>query len=174
MRTHKSISAAIAAFLVTVVAGSASAQTATSTVTDTDAPISRIEAIEIDALGHLANLSAWDRAAKLFRRAAELRPEGDPTATENLIYAARLSFYEGDTRQAVRDFEAAGQRALAMGDVLVAANAFADAAWVAHNRGSGERALGLLSRARLLANSPLIAESERLHLRSRWDETGQQ
>ena len=174
MRTSKSVSAAAAAFLLTIAASSASAQNAATTVTDTEPDFDRIEALEADAETRLASPRDWDEAAGLLRRAAELRPEGDPVATDNLIRAARLSYYEGDNRRAVRDFEAAGQRALAMGDVVVAANSFADAAWVAHNHGSNEVAFGLLAKARLLSNSPLIPEGDRTHLLARWEEATQQ
>ena len=76
--------------------------------------------------------------------------------------------------RAKRALEAAGQRALAIGDVIVAANAFADAAWVAESDGRNARALDLVSRARLLANSPLIPDDARDQLRNRWEETGPQ
>ena len=159
---------AMAALLIAAGATGATAQTAARATTN------EIATLEMDARDYLGDLSKWDRAAKLFRRAAELRPEGDPTATEDLMYAARLSFYDGNERQAIRDFEAAGQRALAMGDVLLAANAFTDAAWIAQHRGYGERAYVLLGRAQLLSNSPLIAEEQRAHLRARWEVTGAQ
>lgn len=166
MKKTGSIHAAAAALLVAASATGLSAQvTAEATVTE-------FETIEMDARARLANLKDWDRAAALFRRAAELRPAGDPIAAEDLIYAARLSFYEGDKRQSVRDFESAGNRALAMGDLVVAANAFMDGAWVAHNRGYGEWAFALVDKARLLSNSPLLPDNERMHLRSRWVETG--
>ncbi len=168
MRIYQSIPSAALALAIVFGTASAGAQT-TAEVSITD-----VEALEADAHAQLDDLSAWERAARLFRRAADLRPEGDPAGTENLIYAARLSYYEGNERQAVRDFEAAGQRALAMGDVIVAANAFTDAAWVAQHRGYGERALALLSRARLLSGSPLIPEDERTHLRGRWGAAGPQ
>ena len=168
MRSNQSISSVALALAMALGAVSAGAQT-TAEVNVTD-----VEALEADAHAHLDDLSAWDRAARLFRRAADLRHQGDPAATENLMYAARLAYYEGDERQAVRDFEAAGQRALAMGDVIVAANAFTDAAWVAQHRGYGERALTLLSRAQLLSRSPLIPEDERTHLRGRWGAAGPQ
>lgn len=168
MRNTQSIPTAALALAIALGAGSARAQT-TAEVT-----VPEVEAIEADAHASLDDLSAWKRAARLFRRAADLRPEGDPGATENLIYAARLSYYEGNERQAVRDFEAAGRRALAIGDVVVAANAFTDAAWIAQQRGSGERALALLSRAELLSRSPLIPEDERTHLRARWGAAGPQ
>ncbi len=160
--------AAMAALLVAASATTLSAQTTAQV------PADEIDAIEARAMDNLKDLGQWDRAASLFRRAADLRPAGDPVAVHNLIQAARLSFYEGDEAQAVRDFEAAGQRAIAIGDVIVAANAFADAAWVANTRGFGARAHELLSRAQLLANSPLIPEDARDHLKTRWTVTGLQ
>ena len=168
MKNTGSIRVAAAALLIAASATGATAQITTEASTD------EIATLETDARGYLNDPTAWDRAAGLFRRAAELRPEGDPAATQDLMYAARLSFYEGNERQAIRDFESAGQRALAMGDVLVAANAFADAAWIAQHRGYGERAHALLGRAQLLSNSPLIPEDARVHLRARWDVTGPQ
>lgn len=168
MSINQSIPSAVLALAIALGASSAGAQT-TAEVSVTD-----VEVLEADAHAYLDDLSAWERAARLFRRAANLRSEGDPAATENLIYAARLSYYEGNERQAVRDFEAAGQRALEMGDVIVAANAFTDAAWVAQHRGYDERALALLSRAQLLSRSPLIPEDERTYLRGRWGAAGPQ
>lgn len=168
MKNTRSIGVAVAALLIAASATGATAQITAEATTD------EIVSIEMDARGYLSDVTAWDRAAELFRRAAELRPEGDPAATQDLIYAARLAFYEGHQRQAIRDFEAAGQRAMAMGDVLVAANAFADGAWIAHHRGYGEWAHTLLGRAQLLANSPLIPEDAKVHLRARWDATGPQ
>ena len=160
--------AAMAAFLVAASATTLSAQVTTSV------PAAEIEALETRAQENLQELSDWGHAASLLRRAAALRPSGDPVAVEDLLQAARLSFYRGDEGHAVRDFEAAGQRALAIGDVIVAANAFADAAWVAESDGRNARALDLVSRARLLANSPLIPDDARDQLRNRWEETGPQ
>lgn len=144
-----------------------SAQTEANEI-DTD------EAVRLETKAHsyLAEPTNWDRAASLLRRAAEFRSPADAGAVENLLLAARLSFYEGDEQRAVRDFESAGQLALARGDVIVAANAFTDAAWVAGSQGRGDRAHGLLNRAQLLANSPLIEEEERTHLRTRWGVAG--
>lgn len=146
--------------------------TGLSAQTADQAPAEEIKQLEAKAESYLEELGKWDRAASLFRRAAQLRSPADPAAVEDLLRAARLSFYEGRTLQSVRDFENAGQRALNLGDVLVAANAFADAAWVADNRGRGEQAHGLLSRAQLLSNSPLIRESDRSQLRTRWGVAG--
>lgn len=157
--------AAMAATLLAASAATASAQTTANV------QLGEIEALEMKAHEHLQEVGDWGRAASLFRRAAELRPSSDPVAVQDLIQAARLSYYHGDKGDAVRDFEAAGQRALALGDVIVAANAFVDAAWVADANGRSERALNLVGRARLLANSPLLPDEIRDDLQNRWVET---
>lgn len=133
-----------------------------------------IEKIEASAAKQLAEDGNWNRAASLFRRAAELRPAGDEVAVKDLLRAGRLAFYQGQQRQSVRDFEAAGERALDRGDVIVAANAFADAAWVAEVDGDVVKANELLVRAQLLANSPLLGEHARDLLKTRWGVAGVQ
>lgn len=146
----------------------ASAATGISAQTTTEIDTDEAVRLETKAHDYLATPSDWDRAANLLRRAAEFRSPADAAAVDDLLLAARLSFYEGNEQRAVRDFESAGQLALARGDVIVAANAFTDAAWVAGSQGRGDRAQGLLTRAQLLATSPLIREDQRSHLRTRW------
>lgn len=150
----------------------AAGATGLSAQTADRAPVQEIEQLEAKAESYLEELGRWDRAASLLRRAAELRSPADPVAVEDLLRAARLSFYEGRIRQSVRDFENAGQRALNRGDVVVAANAFTDAAWVADTEGRGQRAHDLLARAQLLSNSPLIREADKSQLRTRWGVAG--
>ena len=157
-----------AAMAATLVAASA---TAASAQTSANVEVGEIEALEMRAQEHLQEVGDWGRAASLFRRVAELRPSSDPAAVQDLIQAGRLSYYRGDNGDAVRDFEAAGQRALALGDVIVAANAFVDAAWIADANGRSARALDLVGRARLLANSPLLPDEIRDNLQNRWVET---
>lgn len=137
-----------------------------------EATLDEIEEIEARAFKHLKDADSWNRAASLFRRAAGLRPAGDPHAVRDLLRAGRLAFYEGHERQAVGDFEGAGERALERGDVIAAANAFADAAWVARANRDDARAAALLSRARLLAHSPLLGNDARELLSARWDVAG--
>jgi len=159
------------AVAVLMIAGSGSSLSAQEpNEVDTDEAVR----LETKARDLLAETNKWDRAASLFRRAAEYREAGDPEAVRDLLQAARLSYYDGDRRPAVRDLENAGEPALNRGDVIVAANAFADAAWVAGNYGQGDRATALLNRARLLSNSPLIEDADRSHLQTRWGVAGSQ
>ena len=128
--------------------------------------------LEQKAESYLADMEKWNRAADLYRQAAGLRLPGDPVAVADLKSAARLEFYQGSERQAVRDLEAAGQLALGMGDVIAAANAFVDAAWIAGNDGDGNIARSLFERAQLLALSPLISTQDRDEIESRLLTTG--
>ena len=77
--------AAMAAILVAASASALSAQVTTSV------PAAEIEALETKAQENLKELSDWGNAASLLRRAAALRPYGDPVAVEDLLQAARLS-----------------------------------------------------------------------------------
>lgn len=139
-----------------------------------DTPIGEIEKIEANAAKQLTDGGNWSRAASLFRRAAGLRPAGDEVAVKDLLRAGRIAFYEGNERQSMRDFEAAGERALSRGDVIVAANAFADAAWVAEVDGNPVKAKEFLARAQVLTISPLLGENARDLLRTRWGVVGVQ
>ena len=128
--------------------------------------------LEERAEGYLDEMDRWGRAADLYRQAAELRDAGDPVAISNLKTAARLEFYNGSERQALRDLEYAAQRALAIGDVVTAANAFVDAAWVAGSDGHGQEARALVERAQLLALSPLISSEDRSEIENRLPAAG--
>ncbi|MEZ4416536.1 MAG: hypothetical protein R3E10_12385 [Gemmatimonadota bacterium] len=133
-----------------------------------DTSIGHAASLEAEAGSLIDQMKAWDDAADLLREAAALRPIGDPVAVQNLVQAAKLSFYTGDEREALNGMEAAGERALNEGDVLTAATAFADAAWIASDEGLGERALKLAARAQRLAFSPLIGNADRVRLRERF------
>lgn len=157
---------AVAALMIVAGTSTVSAQTPASS--------DEVVKIEAQAEGYLGDPGKWDRAASLYRQAAEMRAAADPVGVVDLVRAGRLSFYEGDESQAVRDFRNAGQRALAIGDVVSAINAFVDAAWVADRQGDNADAHDYLGRAQLLANSPLLGESERQLLQTRWEVTSQQ
>ncbi|NNF29540.1 MAG: hypothetical protein HKO53_11095 [Gemmatimonadetes bacterium] len=129
-------------------------------------------ALEQQAEAYLDEMDRWGRAADLYRQAAELRDPADPVAVSNLKTAARLEFYNGSERQALRDLQYAGQRALAIGDVVSAANAFVDAAWVAGSDGQGQEARAMIERAQLLVLSPLISTEDRTEIQRRLPVTG--
>ena len=68
----------------------------------------------------------------------------------------------------VSDLESLADRALSEGDVLTAAQALADAAWIANEEGMGGKTLTLSERARKLAMSPLISDEQREALEERF------
>jgi hypothetical protein len=107
------------------------------------------------------------RAADLYRRAAALRPSGDPVAVKDLIQSARFAFYGGKPDQALKDFAFAAETALRLGDILAAAESFTDAAWVAKQVRDGTQAVRYTLRARELTSSPRLNEIDRARLLAR-------
>lgn len=110
--------------------------------------------------------SSFGKAARLYREAAEAR-SGQPEAVQDLMMAGALSYYTGREGQAIRDLVKAGELALEWGDVMTAAQAFLDAAWVAGKDGRTDDATELGRRAERLSASPLIQRQERSAILSR-------
>ena len=108
----------------------------------------------------------FHEAASHYREAVDLY-DGRRPAVEPLRMAGRLAFYMGDESRAYRDFARAGEIALEWGDVVSAANAFLDAAWIARERDQGAQAVDMITRAEKLSHSPLIAASDRRGLQER-------
>ena len=127
--------------------------------------------VEVDALRARASEESESRdgfleASLLFRRAATL--QGDrPEAVEDLVRAATLAYYAGREGDAVDDLDRAAETALEWGDVLTAAEAWLDAAWVSWKRGDTEDAAAFATRAERLSHSPLIQREERRAILSR-------
>jgi hypothetical protein len=110
--------------------------------------------------------SMLEKAAGLRLEAARIRAAEDPKASMSFVWAARDRYYLGDTMTACRLMTTAGERALAIGDVLGAVKAFTDAAYIAAELRDGERASELVSRARLLSYSPMLTDDQRTQVRS--------
>ena len=115
-------------------------------------------------------MDRYPNAARLYREAADLRPDHDPQKVENLRQASRMSYYSNRPAQASRDAEAAARAALRRGDVVTAADAYVDAAWLAARAGKAARFEHLVEEATLLAGSPLLAEVQREQLLRRLEE----
>lgn len=101
------------------------------------------------------------KAAKLYREAAALRPDHDPKKVENLRQASRMHHYADRTDRAADDAAAAARVALRQGDLMEAAEAYMDAAWLSGRLGDETRTARYLEEARLLTNSPLLAQTQR-------------
>lgn len=134
--------------------------------------LQRAESLEAKAHGQLEARPRWDQAAWNFRRAAGLRPAGDPVAVENLAMAGRLAYYLGDNAQATRDMEEAAAQALSAGDIVNAATFLTDAAWLAARDGRAQDSDLLASRARLLAGAPTFSEARRMEILGRLSAAG--
>ncbi len=152
------------AVLAATVIGAASAAAQLPGAGDEAEEIARLESRAEELLHSTRN---YGRVASLFHQAADLRAPADAKGVHDLMMAARLSYYAGRETDAVRYFRNAGERAIAMGDVITAASAFLDGAWVAGKRGRGVQATALLDRARLLSYSPLIESADKALLQSR-------
>lgn len=134
--------------------------------------LQRAEVLEAEAEALIANQAQWSDAAKMLKEAAHLRPEGDAQARKDLFKAARLAYYHGKEGRAVNDLAELADRALAEGDVLTAAQALADAAWIAHEEGMATRTVEYGERARRLALSPHLTQADRASLEQRFSVGG--
>ncbi len=136
-----------------------------------DVDLNRAMALESEAaqLMDANDPGSWSDAAKLLRQAAAARPEGDAQARRNLFQASRLAYYRGHETRALNELEDLADRALDEGDVLTAAQALADAAWIANEEGLGGKTLDLSKRAKKLALSPLISDAQRAALQDRFE-----
>jgi hypothetical protein len=114
-----------------------------------------------DAAVGLAAAGRWRDAARLFRRSAEFRAAEDPLGPRCLTDAAALAYAAGDHSAARADMAHAAERALARGDLEAAAQSYLDAAWIAQQQQNPRQVWELGHRAEILAESPLLSESDR-------------
>lgn len=106
-------------------------------------------------------LTHFKQAADLFEQSAEIRMAADPRAVTCLRSAAMLRYNTGNKRKGLGLMEKAADRAIRLGDVISAANAYIDAAVIAAELRQGDRARELGERAVLLAKSPLLSDDQR-------------
>ena len=128
------------------------------------------KAEKLDAEALAVEQNDWahlTKAARLREEAAQLRTADDPAGTVSLYWAARDRYYSGDAKAARALMEQAADRALAMGDVLNAVTAYTEAAYISADLKDGDHMRTLASKARLLANSPLLTAEQRFQLRNR-------
>ena len=111
----------------------------------------------------------WAYAADLYLAAVQLREDEDPQAQENLVLAANLGYQTGDVAGTIAALESAASRTLASGDVVRAADIFADAAWVAQKAGLRIEQRRLTHRVAELADSSELTGAERNQILSRFE-----
>lgn len=152
----------IPALLLALVAGASFAWTPAPVLAQQDGvDLERAEALEARAEAMSLEEGRYARAAGLFRRAASFRDDADPQKVENLMNAARFSHYAGRNARALEDAQQAARLAQRQGDVVRAGHAYLDAAWLAAKSGERERMQDFVQEALLLAQSPLLAQSDR-------------
>ena len=113
--------------------------------------------------------AAWGAAARLLLESAALRPGGDPRRLESMRMAARLFGYSSLWRDARSTMTAAADELLAFGDLVGAAQAEVDAAFMALRQGRITEALQLAARARWLAGQPGMEAGQRAAILARVD-----
>jgi hypothetical protein len=107
----------------------------------------------------------WTRAARLYRKSADLRTGGDTLAGRVFALAGRAYYFGDEPKQSSVMYEEAGERSLIHGDVTAAARYFTLAAVAAQERGQNVRAVELGWKAHHLIRSPALSQSERDQLR---------
>lgn len=127
----------------------------------------RVLEMEAEAIRLETDKDRWDDAADLYRQAARLRDAGTLEAARNYVKAGRLAYYAGEHRTAMFDLRNAGENAVAAGDVVTAARAYLDAAWIAVELEQGELARDLTLRASRLTASPLLSDEDRQYFQAR-------
>jgi Flp pilus assembly protein TadD len=124
-------------------------------------------ALEAQARSLFSTPTRYAEAVRLFVRAADLREIGDPQRVKNLSMASRLTYYRGDTSDALDLMQRAANEAMSTGDVLAAAHGFMDGAYLAQEIGQIGLATQLMKKAEKLSFSPLIAQTDREEIRAR-------
>jgi hypothetical protein len=130
------------------------------------------DSVHASAVAMTQDFKRWREAAALHRQSAAMRQPDDSMAYRCLTTAAHLSYGTNDVVRAESDMTAAAAQAIARGDVEKAAQAYADAAWLANERKDSEQARTLAKQAEVLASSPLLSASQRNGILRRFVHTG--
>ncbi len=103
----------------------------------------------------------WAQMADLYAQAAQVRTADDPRGVDDLVLAAAGYRWAGKRTPARATYVAAAERALGLGDVVRAADAFLCAAVIANEQKDLPAAWELKARAERLAQSPLLTDGQR-------------
>lgn len=171
MRTHHIFSALLACTAFVATLPTASVAQAPAGQRGPDDAVERAERFEADAWGVLhCQPPDYRKAARLFQQAAASRAVDDRKALENLQMAGLLAYYGKDLRRSRSIMGERAERALRLGEVHEAANAFIDAAFLAVELRDGPAAVRYAENARLLADSPVLSVAQRDNLSQRLGE----
>jgi hypothetical protein len=131
---------------------------------------SRVKAEKLDSEALNYEVNDWSqlkKAAALRENAAGLRTAEDPNGIVSLYWAARDRYYSGDRKAARALMEQTADRAIAIGDVLNAATAYTEAAYISADLKDIAHMRTFVTKARLLSHSPMLTEEQRDALRTR-------
>ena len=106
-------------------------------------------------------------AADMLEKAGIATPLEDVGGANLLVAAARIQVYTGELARARRNMQEAGWRALGNGKLLLAANAYADAALIAQRQNDEPAAREYVRIVKLLAQWPKVSAAERRQILSR-------
>jgi len=160
MRKTSALTAIVAAGLFAFGPGLTSASQMALATTDSHNAADPHE-FESRAKSLFAYPKRYDEAIKLFLKAADTREVGDPVRVQDLVMASRLAYYRDDHGRSLALMRRAADEASSTGDVITAAHAYMDAAFIARLEGSAETVVQLVKKAELLAYSPLIGDKDR-------------
>ena len=168
-RILKPLARAAALSLSLAVAMPAAAQVSLSPVKVVSSFASRASAradtLELQAAELAGSKASWRDAAKLYRKAAELRAD-DPRAALSYRTAAWLYSASGNRGLARKMLEKAAEQSAVSGDPSRAAHTYIDAAFAAAEDGRVDLVSGLLGKARMLSAAEAVTlEQQREILR---------
>jgi hypothetical protein len=130
--------------------------------------VARADSLHIAAVTLGKTMARWGDAARLHRQSALLRAADDSLGFRCLRDAARLSYQRNNVSSARSSMTAAGDQALARGDLMQAAQAYADAAWLAQEQHRKGDTWKLGRQAEVLAGSPLLSPAQRASILKRF------
>lgn len=128
--------------------------------------IERAVRLEAEAKSLFDQPDKYGKAVRKLREAARLRPAEDRRAITSLFLAGVLAYHAEDFDAARAAMLERAERALSIGEVGVAADALINAAFAAKELNDAA-AYDYIDRARLLANSTLLAARDRAIINKR-------
>jgi hypothetical protein len=163
MKKTSAMAAVLAAGLFGAMAAPGSASQYAETAVPSASRSKTIDPQEFEsrAKSLFSNPKRYDEAIKLFLKAADTREVGDPVRVKDVIMASRLAYYREDMARSLSLMQRAADEAAATGDVLTAAHAYMDAAFLARGFTNADVVVALVKKAELLAYSPLISELDK-------------
>ncbi|HUR95112.1 MAG TPA: hypothetical protein VMY76_11045 [Gemmatimonadales bacterium] len=123
--------------------------------------VARADSLHLAAIAMSRTPGRWGDAARLHRQSAALRAPEDTMGYRCYWESAQLSYGKDDLSSARASMVKAAAQALARGDIVKAADAYADAAWLADQQHKPREVWKLGRQSEVLAVSPLLSREQR-------------